>query len=167
MYNWFSENYEKLKGICSSITKQNDVDELLHFCIDVVINNPKFLEITDDKGKLYYFTRVVLNNWKSKSSPYYKIYRKDIPRLYNQEQEIQQPEEPDPEIDLEWVNNQIKTLKEESWYYGRLFELYIEEKCSLTKLSVRTTIPVNSLSRDIKLVRQTLIKERKKTLYGL
>jgi hypothetical protein len=166
--NWFEVNYEKLKTICRSITKQNDVDELLHFCIEIVIVNEKFLSIDDDKGKIYYFTRVVLNNWKSKSSPYYTKYRKDIPRPDTDTiQQIDEIFEPTIEIDLEWVKTQITKMKNDSWYYGRLFELYIEENCSLTKLSVRTTIPINSLSRDIKTARQILLNERKKTLYGM
>jgi hypothetical protein len=55
----------------------------------------------------------------------------------------------------------------EEWYYGRLFELYIEEGCNLTKLNKRTTIPIVSLSRDINKVREILKQKRKQDLYGL
>jgi hypothetical protein len=47
--------------------------------------------------------------------------------------------------------------KKEEWYYWRLMELYIEEGCSLTKLSKRTTIPLNSVSRDIHKIKKILI----------
>ena len=54
---------------------------------------------------------------------------------------------------MNWVKEELKKI---DWYYGRLFELYIEEGCSVTKLSKRTTIPINSVSRDINKVRREL-----------
>lgn len=166
--NWLSKNYDKLKQICRSVSKENDVDELLHFCIDIVISNDKFSKITEDSGKLYYFTRVVINNWRSTSSPYFTTYRKE--RVIKVDYEVQSPNleiEEEIEIDLEWVNKRIEELKKSEWYYGRLFELYIEEGCSLTKLNKRTTIPLAPLSRDINKVREILKQKRKKDLYGL
>lgn len=168
MDKWFSINYNKLKKICKSVSKENDVDELLHFCIDRLITNDKFNNITEDSGKIFYFTRVVLNNWKSTSSPYYTTYRKEKPRIIDIDIELPNiTQEEDIEIDLEWVKRQIETLKRDEWYYGRLFELYIEEGCSLTKLNKRTTIPLAPLSRDINRVRQILKQKRNKDLYGL
>lgn len=168
MDKWFSNNYEKLKQICRSVSKENEVDELLHFCIDIVITNIKFNNIPEDSGKLYYFTRVVINNWKSTSSPFYTTYRKEKPKIVDEDIELPSLDiEQEPEIDLEWVKRQIETIKRDEWYYGRLFELYIEEGCSLTKLNKRTTIPLAPLSRDINKVRQKLKDKRKKDLYGM
>lgn len=168
MDKWFSYNYEKLKAICKSVSKENDVDELLHFCIDNLITNDKFNNIVEDSGKIYYFTRVVINNWKSTSSPYYTTYRKEKPRIIDVDIELPNIElEEQVEIDLDWVNKQLAEMKKGEWYYGRLFELYIEEGCSLTKLNKRTTIPLAPLSRDIKRVREILKAKRKKDLYGL
>jgi hypothetical protein len=166
--NWFNKNYEKLKTICRSITKENDVDELLHFCIDIVITNDKFNKIEDEKGKIFYFTRIVLNNWKSISSPYYMTYRRKY--TSTNDYEVQTPEielDEEVEIDLEWVRNELETLKRNEWYYGRLFELYVEEGCSLTKLNKRTTISLPTLSRDINRVRGILKDKRKKDTDGL
>ena len=168
MKDWFSKNYNKLRNICKSISKENDVDELLHFCIDNLITNDKFNNIVDNNGKIYYFTRVVINNWKSTSSPYYTTYRKEIPRVIDYDIEL--PDvvlEEEIDIDLEWVETKLKHIMKEEWYYGRLFELYIEEGCNLTKLNKRTTIPLVSLSRDINKVRELLKQKRKQDLYVL
>lgn len=166
--NWFSKNYDKLKNICKSVSKENDVDELLHFCIDKIITNEKFNNIEDDAGKIYYFTRVVMNNWKSTSSPYYTTYRKQHSKIIDYNIELPNIElDEEVEIDLEWVKREIETLKIDEWYYGRLFELYIEEGCSLTKLNKRTTIPLAPLSRDINRVRGILKNKRKTDLYGM
>lgn len=168
MDKWFSNNYDKLKTICKSVSKENDVDELLHFCIDNLITNDKFNNIVEDSGKIYYFTRVVINNWKSTSSPYYTTYRKEKPRIIDHDIELPNIELDDEvEIDMDWVRKQLKDMMREEWYYGRLFELYIEEGCSLTKLNKRTTIPLAPLSRDINRVRVILKEKRKKDLYGL
>ena len=168
MDKWFSYNYNKLKTICKSVSKENDVDELLHFCIDILISNDKFNNIVEDSGKIYYFTRVVINNWKSTSSPYYTTYRKEKPKIIDYDIELPNIEsEKEVEIDMDWVRKQLEELKVEDWYYARLFELYIEEGCSLTKLYKRTTIPLAPLSRDINKVRTILKEKRKKDLYGL
>lgn len=168
MESWFSINYNKLKQICRSVSRENDVDELLHYCIDKVISNEKFNNITEESNKIFYFTRVVINNWKSTSSPYYTTYRKERPKIIDSDIELPNVElEEEVEIDLDWVKNELENIKKDGWYYGRLFELYIEEGCSLTKLNKRTTIPLAPLSRDINKVRELLKQRRKKERYGM
>jgi DNA-directed RNA polymerase specialized sigma24 family protein len=67
-------------------------------------------------------------------------------------------------ITFDWVLNEIEELKKTEWYFARIFELYILEDCNLTKLSKRTTIPINSVSRDVNRVRRYLNQKRKKLL---
>jgi DNA-directed RNA polymerase specialized sigma24 family protein len=149
--DWLSKNYNELKNICSKFSTSEEVDDLLHLCIEQFIKNKKVQQIPD-KEKLYFFTKIVRNQYHSKSSKYHYTYRRyqfndvvesDIPDVVYEEDEF----------NLEWVREQLKTI---DWYYGRLFELYIEEGCSVTKLSKRTTIPINSVSRDINKVRRQL-----------
>lgn len=165
---FFSANYKKLQTICRNITKQDNNDELLHFCIDQVMKNKNFFSIEKDEEKLYFFSRVIKNNFSSKKSPYHRVYRKY--QFDELNTEIDKPEESieSDDIDMDWVKEQLMIMKKgKDWYYGRLFDLYIEENCSLTKLSKRTTIPINSVSRDIRKVKNELIKLRNKKLYGL
>lgn len=157
---WFGENYNRLKNICKSITKENNVDELLHYCIDKMIDSEKFELLKKDSDKIYYFTRVVLNNYNSKTSPYHTRYRNSKITNLDGTDVVDIVEEHDI-IDMEWVRKQLKEIMKDEWYYGRLFELYIEEGCNLTKLNKRTTIPLAPLSRDINRVRKILIKKRK------
>lgn len=161
--DWFNLNYERLKTICKKVSKLDDVDELLHFCLEQVLFNEKFRGIENEEERVYFFTRVVRNNFNSNKSPYHTKYRKhkflDITDVSESHQIDRNP----PifnDIDMEWVNYHLKKITEKEWYYGRLFQLYIEEGCSLTKLSNRTTIPINTVSRDIKKVREKLIKLR-------
>jgi DNA-directed RNA polymerase specialized sigma24 family protein len=149
--DWLSNNYNELKNICNKFSTPEEVDDLLHLCIEQFIKNKKVHQIPD-KEKLYFFTKIVRNQYHSKSSKYHYTYRR------YQFSDVVETEIPDvvyeeDEFNLEWVYEQLKTI---DWYYGRLFELYIEEGCSVTKLSKRTTIPINSVSRDINKVRRQL-----------
>jgi len=165
---WFNKNYGKLQGICRKITKQDKVDDLLQMCCEQLLSNKKFIEIENEKERLFFFVRVVKNNFYSKSSPYYYEYGKyrflefsGKDSEYSGEGDtIKEQEE---EIDLDWVKRELNLLKEgDEWYYGRLFELYLEVGCSITKLSEKTTIPINSVSRDINKVRKLLRRKREK-----
>lgn len=168
MDKWFNENYDRLKLICKKITKCDDVDEILHFCIEQVLKNKKFICIENDEEKVYFFSRVVHINWKSNKSPYYQQYHKHLWCEIGREPHIEDLEYEENDVDMDWVRAQIEIMKKgKDWYYGRLFDLYIEENCNLTNLSKRTTIPLNSVSRDIRKVREHLIKLRKEKLYGL
>lgn len=151
MNDWLSNNYNELKNICSKFSTPEEVDDLLHLCIEQFINNKKVHQIPD-KEKLYFFTKIVRNQYHSKSSKYHYTYRR---YQFNEiiDNDIAEIEYQEDEFNMNWVHEQLKTI---DWYYGRLFELYIEEGCSVTRLSKRTTIPINSVSRDINKVRRQL-----------
>jgi RNA polymerase sigma factor (sigma-70 family) len=149
--DWLSKNYNELKNICNKFSTPDEVDDLLHLCIEQFIKNKKVHQIPD-KEKLYFFTKIVRNQYHSKSSKYHYTYRR---YQFNEiiDNNIPEIEYQEDEFNMDWVHEQLKTI---DWYYGRLFELYIEEGCSVTRLSKRTTIPINSVSRDINKVRRQL-----------
>lgn len=152
---WIENNIEEIKKICSSITRGEDSEDLLQLSIEQFLNNKKVPTIPD-KEKLFFFTRIVRNNYNSKSSPYYHQYKKfQFTSIENIE--IEYLEEEEPIITLDWVYDELKKL---DWYYQRMMEMYIEEGCSITKLSQRTTIPLNSVSRDINKIRKILKEKR-------
>lgn len=162
--NWIKSNYLELRKITTSISKLNDIDDLFQFCILQLLEN-KNIRNVPDKEKLFFFSRIVKNNFHSKSSPYYRTYGKLKLNEFTSSTELvdYQPTQ-NEEIDFSWVEKQIKQLKKTEWYYGRLFELYIECGCSISRLSQRTTIPINSVSRDINRVRRQLNKKRNNLL---
>ena len=155
MNDWLSKNYNELKNICNKFSTPEEVDDLLHLCIEQFMKNKKVHDIPD-KERLYFFVKLVKNQYHSKSSSYHYTYRR---YQFNDvvESDIPDVEYKEDEFNLQWVREQLKTME---WYYGRLFELYIEEGCSVTKLSKRTTIPINSVSRDINKVRRQLKQRR-------
>lgn len=162
MDSWLTENFKEMCLICKKISKLEDYDDLCQMCIEQFISNKKAMDIPDEQ-KLFFFARIVRNNFNSKTSKYHNLYRKArFEEVLNLE--ISDEEYIESPISLEWINLQISNLKRSEWYYGRLIELYIEEGCSLTKLSKRTTIPINSISRDISKVKKILRDRRDKEL---
>jgi len=156
---WITENYSELKLICQKITKQQDVDDLLHSCIEQLLLN-RNAPMIGDKERLFFFARIVRNNAHSTTSKYYNEYNKFKFTEFNNTN-IKEQEYEEPEINLDWVNKMITIHKKgEWWYYARLFELYLEEGASITNLSKRTTIPLNSVSRDINKYRRELRRIR-------
>ena len=157
--DWIENNFNELKKICSRIAKGQDSDDLFQLSIEQFLKNQKVDDIPD-KEKLFFFARIAKNNYISNSSPYYHTYRKfkftDIDNV-----DIQYLEYEEPVVDLDWVKKELNQL---DWYFKRLMELYIEEGCSITSLSKRTTIPINSVSRDINKVRKILNNKRKEEL---
>ena len=59
-------------------------------------------------------------------------------------------------ITMEWVLEEVEKIKQEQWYLGQIFLLYLSKGANLTKLSKLTQIPINNLSRDIKIVKGIL-----------
>jgi len=155
---WITNNYEEIKTICHKVTKSNDIDDLLQICVEQFITNKKIDDIPDEQ-KLYFFTKIVKNNYYSTTSKYYNTYHK---YKFSEFKEIEIPDNhyDETEINLDWVNKQLQDIKKDQWYYGRLFELYLQVGCSITKLSQKTTIPINTVSRDINKVRKELKKRR-------
>ena len=156
---WITENFKELKKICGRVSKLNDYDDLLQLCVEQFIKNKKVIDLPH-KERLYFFTKIVRNNFYSSSSPYYRTYNFQFQEINNLEL-IDVPYQ-EPEANLEWVKKQLEELKNEQWYYARLFELFIDEGGNMTKLSKRTGIPLNSVSRDLKKIRTILIEKRKK-----
>lgn len=156
---WITKNYNELRLICSKITRGQEYEDLLHICIEQLLHN-QLVKTIPDNEKLFFFARIVRNQYNSKSSKYHYTYRK---YQFTEMGELEVPDEvyEETEFNMDWVKQELNSME---WYYKRLFELYIEEGCSITKLSKRTTIPINSVSRDINKVRKELVKRRNKNI---
>jgi hypothetical protein len=123
--DWLSNNYNELKNICNKFSTPEEVDDLLHLCIEQFIKNKKVHQIPD-KEKLYFFTKIVRNQYHSKSSKYHYTYRR------YQFSDVVETEIPDvvyeeDKFNMEWVkkghrrgantNNVSATIsiKEDEW----------------------------------------------------
>lgn len=156
MNDWITEHYERLLTICRNVSKEYYCWDLFQSCMEQFLSNEKVSSISEDE-RFYFFTRIVYNNFNSGTSPYAQTYKKyKFVELTGDRPDIEETEE----IDMKWVKKELDKMKKTDWYYGRLFELYIEEGCSIKKLSERTTIPMNSVSRDVNKVRKILVQRK-------
>jgi hypothetical protein len=161
MNDWIEQNYTKIKKMCDKFSIGIDTDDLCQSCIEQFLTNKNVENIPVDK-RFFFLTRIVMNNAQSNTSKFYTEYRK---HKFSEIKNIEvQDVEYDEGITYDWVLEQIKDIKKEEWYYGRLFELYLQVGCSISKLSQMTTIPLNSVSRDINKVRKILKQKRKEHL---
>lgn len=158
--SWIESNLSELSLICNKITRSDTINDLLHCCIEQFLKNKKVPDLCDNE-KLYFFARIVRNNYQSTSSQFYRQYKKHSYEELNDIDILDEPYQESP-INLDWVHTQItKDKRDGNWYFARLFEIYIEEGCSIKNTSKRTTIPPNSVSRDINRYRNELRIKRK------
>ena len=161
--NWIEDNINELKKICSSIARRNDIDDLLQLSIEQLLNNKRIKEIPENE-LLFFFARIVRNNFNSKTSKYHKIYRNNRYVELGFNIDIPQDEYEEPILTIDWVLEEVNKIKQYDWYLGQIFLLWLSRGANLTKLSKSTGIPINNLSRDIKEVKNILNKLYKEKL---
>lgn len=155
--DWIENNYNELRKICSSVAKTNNIDDLLQLSIEQLITNARIKDVPDSE-KLFFFARIVRNNYNSKTSKYHKVYRSKKFVEYNFNLNIAVEEYEEPTLTIEWVLEEVQKIKNKDWYLGQIFLLYLSRGANLTRLSKEIGIPINNLSRDIKIVKIMLNK---------
>ena len=153
--DWIEQNITELRKICNRVAKQNNTDDLLQVSIQQFLTNRK-ITLVPDGEKLFFFARIVRNNFNSKTSKYHKIYRKTNFVELGSNIDIPQEEYTDPILTIEWVLNELEEMKKYDWYLAQITLHYFAEDCNLTRLSKKIGIPINNLSRDIKKVKLIL-----------
>jgi DNA-directed RNA polymerase specialized sigma24 family protein len=157
---WTNNNYKHLLLSSRNITQNNDLsEELLHYSLEQLLEKPNLQEILDSGGANFYLVRIMLNSWRSTTSPFYKIYRGS---QSNPDNYIFKDEEYVDNLEnVDYIQQELSQLH---WYDRELFKIYINENHSVSSLSRATGIPRTSVSLTINRVRNYLkekIKERK------
>lgn len=157
--DWIGENYYNLEQITHNIVKdKNEVGDLLHCVIEQILKK-NTLDPMIERERIFYFIRVLKNNYFSKTSPYYYQYKKKgASEVYYEPEHYENiPEEPYEECvpTIEWVYKELEHL---SWFDRDLFLLWMELK-TLTAVSKETTIPLNSVGRYINGIKTKLSKK--------
>lgn len=138
------------------VSNKQDVDDLFHCVLEQILKKRAVLDPLPPKEKFYYFIRVTKNNYFSKTSPYYYEYKK---KPANEKEFVEEQftnlvfEEYEDKPTMEWVMNQLEGM---DWFRKDLFLLWISLG-SLTNVSQKTKIPVNSVGRYIKDTKKILI----------
>ena len=147
---FLQDNYFPLKEAAERISSHDQLaEELLHYTIDEFVSKPNAEEIVLSGGAKFYCVRIMLNSWKSSSSPFYFSYRKhteSIDGIEAQDDEIE---------DLDHLVLTTRTeLAKLPWYDRLLFETFLNEGHTVSSLSRVTGIPRTSVSLTLNRVRK-------------
>lgn len=152
--HFMKTNYQNLLQASKNISRDNDLaEELLHYALSELLSKGNVQEIIDSGGAQFYIIRIMLNSWKSTTSPFYRIYR--VSNSLDPLLEEPEEEEYDRDID-EKYKKAIELLNKLSWYDREVFLIFAEGKVSVSQLARETKIPRTSLNLTINRVRNYL-----------
>lgn len=75
---WIDKNYNELRQTALNITKNENshiFEDFFHDCLIILIEHDKFQDLIKTDEVKFFFTRILLNQWRSSSSPTYKKYK--------------------------------------------------------------------------------------------
>ena len=151
-----SENYEELRRAALRISGNSPLaEELLHYTLDEFLLKPTVNDIIDSGGGRFYCVRIMMNSWKSTTSPFFYTYRQTnlpLDGLSNLEDIPDEDEEPTQEK----AKRAREVLNFLPWYDKMLFETFVEENHTVSSLARATGIPRTSVSLTINRVRRFL-----------
>ena len=157
---WIGENNNGMRKMVRGIVSGDDnlADELFQTVVLQLLEKPDKVDKVPDHQKVFYFIRVVKNNYYSNSSPFQ--YRRviDKKRHVQIDEQLTKMEDTPYEEPLDyktWVTEQLDNEELFTWYEKSIFLLYIE-MTSYISVSKKTTIPVNSVSRHLKQIKTKL-----------
>lgn len=156
--DWVSKNNTKLIEVTNNITRgdKESMDLYQSVMTQLLPQHTKLDNIIDEE-KMYYFIRVTKTNWYSKTSPYqYHKKKYDSSKTeYKDYKDFREDEEYTEDIpDMDWVECELHKI---GWFEHDLFMLYYETG-TLASLHKETSIPINSVGKYIKDIKNELKK---------
>lgn len=168
---YIENNYKKLIEISKKITSNRypDYVDLLHETIEALYKSDleKIKEIIYTKKLTYYIIRILINQYHSKTSPYYYKYKRyndlmnnlDGIYIYDKEATTKQRLE-ELELNekrLKWIDEKLKDL---TWFDVEVFRIYYKENYSLNSMSRATKINRSTLGKSIRKVKKYLREQK-------
>ena len=156
------QNYDRLKDMAYNVCGGNqDKDDLLSFVIEQLYESDqkKINKIIKKNQLTFYIARVMINQYYSKTSPFYKTYKRyyelavteinnDITKTVSDNK--------DKEKSKEYIEKINKVLDNCHWFDRQIFKLYYMKDHSLNSLSAVTKINRNTIYHTINRVKKFL-----------
>ena len=160
--DYITKNYLDLNKIVINITKNNELsDELFHYCLMVLLeyNKDKMHEIVKRNHVKYFFITIVMNQWNSSTSPFYKQYRKQNVEYVEEYQDVKDDDFYDDKIDdkIAFIENE---LKDQHWYIQQVVDM--KKEMSYQQIKDVTGIPRSSLYSTFNKFRTETLEKYKK-----
>jgi hypothetical protein len=147
---FLQDNYYPLKEAAERISGHDELaEELLHYTIDEFLKKANAEEIVLSGGGRWFCVRILMNSWRSSSSPFFYTYRQ--PTLDIEEAEGIADEDEDL---TEFTERTRTILAKLPWYDRMLFDTYVTDNHSVSSLARVTGIPRTSVSLTLNRVRK-------------
>lgn len=149
------DNYLPLKEAAQKISGYDPLsEELLHYTLDEFLRKANVLAIIDSGGGRFFCVRIMMNSWRSVTSPFYYTYRLQSNPIDALE-DVKVEEE-----DITGIADKIKAeLDKLNWYDRLLFQTYVDESHTISSLARATGIPRTSISLSINRIRKHIRKQ--------
>lgn len=155
-----------------------DCEDLLQETIMALINSDqeKINRIIEDKKLTFYIIRILINQYHSKTSPYYMKYKRYYSLLHKVEKKVKENRISDiyiynrsplnkeelkklqqREDRLNWIEEKLIGL---NWFDVQVFKIYYKEKYSLNTMARATRINRSTLGKSIRIVKKHLQNEK-------
>jgi len=151
--DFFQDNYDQLKQAAINISGGSELwEELLHYTVDEFLRKKNVEDIIKSGGGRFYCVRIMMNSYRSTTSPFYTTYRRPSSEL----EEVTEHEEEDNTIEIaDKIKKEIEKL---NWYDKMLFEIFVDEGHTISSLARATGIPRTSISLSINRIRRHIKK---------
>jgi len=162
---WIGDNWHKLEQAAKNVARGHQLwqDLLQHVLLDF-LEKDKADEIAKDGYAQFYIVRMMITQWRSQTSPFYKQW-KDTPQVSVEDSQLSEwyhVEDGEPDWNMEKIQlimDHMEGDKEEAgWYHAKLIDLYAETP-NYKRLSEMTGIPRNSISKSISRARVEIKKK--------
>lgn len=145
------DNYQPLKEAAQKISGNDPLfEELLHYTLDEFLRKLNVEDIIESGGGRFYCVRIMMNSWRSVTSPFYYTYRIETKGIDN----LEDVKEEQDENTVAVADRIRKELNKLTWYDKMLFETYIDESHTISSLARATGIPRTSISLSINRIRK-------------
>ena len=153
---FMSENYEELRKAAVRISENSPLaEELLHYTLAEFLMKTTLQDIINSGAGRFYCVRIMLNSWRSTTSPFFYTYRKPHIPLDEWTHISEVPEE-DETPTIERAERAREVLHFLPWYDRMLFETFVDGNHTVSSLARATGIPRTSVSLTINRVRRFL-----------
>lgn len=157
---WMNKNMLALQQASRNITHGDHLaPDLLQHCLLDFLLKPQAEQMCLEGFARFFIVRMMMNQWRSVTSPFYKIYRSgdtisadqiNLGEWYHQDVI-------EPDWDIDRVKTILDTMSEDhqnaGWYHVKLLELYSETP-NYKRLSEMTQISRTSISKSVERARK-------------
>ena len=178
---WFVDNYDDLRHQVLKITAGHELsDDLLHECFIEFQKNKNAEKVIENGSAKFFFIRIVLNQWRSNSSRFYKQYKRDntkymrlVPEWWEDIKDISDYDiELDELINLNFniIEEMLKSDIPKERYLAFVLMLWFSNDMNFAEVSRKMNVSRSTVRRHFddatKIILQRMKKQNTKITYN-